>query len=113
MQHIHTQDLYFEGHATLWRAVKYLSLLLAGLIAIFEHSPALLIVLAIAYVMVLALIERARNHDSASSLPPHNAASRLLGDGGCFPGAEPEEERAVSMTASSVLDGGSLEHHRS
>jgi hypothetical protein len=111
MQHIHTPALYFESHNTLWRAVTYLSLALAGLIAIFEHNPALLIVLAIAYVLILALIERARKHDSASSLHPHVSNSRLLGDGGCFPSAAPEAERAVSSPAS-VLDGGSLEHHR-
>jgi hypothetical protein len=112
MQHIRTPVLYFEGHDTLWRAVKYISLTLAGLIAIFEHSPAFLIVLLIAYVLVLALIERARKRDTASSLPPYASASRFLGDGGSFPGAVPEEEGADSRPAS-VLDGGSLEHHRS
>jgi hypothetical protein len=112
MQHIRTAVPYFEAHNTLWRAVKYLSLMLAGLIAVFEHSPALLIVLAIAYALVLALFERVRKHDSASYINSHASASRILGDGGCFPGAVPEEEMSDSRLAS-VLDGGSLEHHGS
>ena len=112
MQYIHAPVLYFEGHKTLWRAVKYLSLTLAGLIVIYEHSSALLIMLVIAYALVLALIERARKHDSASSMHSYASASRFLGDGGCFPCAVPEEERPDSEPAC-VLDGGSLEHHRS
>jgi hypothetical protein len=112
MQHIHTAVPCFEGHNRVWRVVKYLSLTLAGLLAIFEHSPALLIVLVIAYALVLALMERARKQASAPSMNTHASASRFLGDGGCFPGAVPEEEMADSRPAS-MLDGGSLEHHRS
>ena len=107
MQHIHTRDLPFEGHSTVWRAVKYLSLALAGLIAVFEHSPGLFIVLAIVVVMVLALTERTRKLHTGSSLNPRAPAARLLGDGGCFPGAEPEKEHQASQ-APRVLDGGSL-----
>lgn len=112
MQRIHTPVLHFEGHRTVWRSVKYLALASAGLIAVFEYSPALLIVLAFAFVLILALTERVKRLDRASPLHAPAAASRLLGDGGCFPGAEPEEESALS-SAASVLDGGSLEHHRS
>jgi hypothetical protein len=109
MQHIDTPALNFEGHNTVWRAVKYLSLALAGLIAVFEHSPGLLIVLAIAFAMVLALSERTRKLHGVSSVNPQASASRLLGDGGCFPGAEPEPEQEHQATgASSVIDGGSL-----
>jgi len=111
MQHTHTPVLHYEGHRTVWRAVMYLSLASAGLIALFEHGPALLIVLAFAFVLVLALIERVKTQDRASPLQAPASVSRLLGDGGCFPGAEPEAESALSRTAS-VLDGGSLEHHR-
>ena len=107
MQHIHTRDLPFEGHSTVWRAVKYLSLALAGLIAVFEHSPGLFIVLAIIFVMVLALTERTRKLQGVSSVNPQDSASRLLGDGGSFPGAEPEQEHQDSG-APRVLDGGSL-----
>jgi hypothetical protein len=112
MQHIHTPVLHFEGHSTVWRAVKYLSIASLGLIALFEHSPALLVVLAFAFVLVLALIERVTTLDRASPVHTPASVSRLLGDGGCFPGAQPEAERALTQTAS-VLDGGSLEHHRS
>jgi hypothetical protein len=105
MQHIHTPALPFAAHNTVWRVVKYLSLALAGLIAVFEHSPGLLIVLAIALALVLALIERTRKLHSESSLNTQAPAARLLGDGGCFPGAEPEKEDRASAPPS-VLDGG-------
>jgi hypothetical protein len=112
MQHIHSPALPFEGHVTLWRAVKYLGLALALLIAVLEHSPAFLIFLALAVVLVLALVERTYRLPGKSSLNPSVSVSRLLGDGGCFPGVEPEQEKPAS-SATSVLDGGSLEHHRS
>ena len=106
MQHIHTPTLPFDGHNTVWRTVKYLSVALAGLIAVFEHSPGLLTVLAIAVVMVLALAERTRKLQGMSSVNPRASATRLLGDGGSFPGAEPETEHPESTPH--VLDGGSL-----
>ena len=107
MQHIQTPALYFEGHRTVWRTVKFLTVALAGLIAVFEHSPGLLIILGIAFVMVLGLTERTRKLQGMSHLTAQDSTSRLLGDGGSFPGTEPEKEQPVSE-APSVLDGGSL-----
>ena len=107
MQHIQTPPLLFEGHSTVWRTVKYLSAALAGFIAVFEHSPGLLIILAIAIVMVLALTERTRKLESGSPVNPHASASRLLGDGGSFPSARPEKVLQESEPPR-VLDGGSL-----
>ncbi|MGD8629773.1 MAG: hypothetical protein PVH38_08225 [Gammaproteobacteria bacterium] len=107
MQHIPTPTLPFEGHSTVWRTVKYLSLAAAGLIALFEHSPGLLIVLAIAFVMVLALAERIKKFQGVTPLNSQVSDARLLGDGGSFPGAEPEKEPEESE-APRVLDGGSL-----
>jgi len=107
MQHIQTPALHFESHSNVWRTVKYLSLAFAGLIAVFEHSPGLLIVLAIAFVMVLALAERTRKLQGVLSVNAQASDSRLLGDGGSFPGVEPEKEHQASG-APRVLDGGSL-----
>jgi hypothetical protein len=107
MQHIHTPTLPLDGHNNVWRAVKYLSVALAGLIVVFEHSPGLLIVLAIAFVMGLALAERTRKLRGVSPVYPQASVSRLMGDGGSFPDAEPEEEQQESG-APRVLDGGSL-----
>ena len=107
MQHIQTSALNFEGHNSVWRTVKYLSLAFAGLTVIVEHRPGLLIVLAIACAMVFALNERIRKLQGGSSVNPQASASRLLGDGGCFPGAEPEQEQQATG-APSVIDGGSL-----
>ena len=107
MQNIHTPSLPFDGHRKVWRTVKYLSLAVAGLIAIFEHSPGLLIVLAIAVAMVLALVERLKRFQGVSPLNSQASDSRLLGDGGSFPGAKPEQVSEESEPPR-VLDGGSL-----
>jgi hypothetical protein len=107
MQHIQLPALQFEGHATAWQTIKYLSLALAGLIAVFEHSPGLLVLLALAFVIFTALTKRIRKLQSVSSVNPQDAASRLLGDGGSFPGVEPEKEQQEAGTPC-VLDGGSL-----
>jgi hypothetical protein len=112
MQHTHTPALPFEGHNSLWRAVKYLTLALAGLIAILEHSPALLVLVGIAFVLVLALTERARKLESGASRHSQDADSRLIGDGGSFPGARPEQEKRGPGKVS-VLDGGCEKHRRS
>jgi hypothetical protein len=112
MQHIHTPTLQFEGHAVVWRTIKYLTLAAAGLVAILEHSPILLILLAIAFVLVMALNERINKLASGAYRNPADSGSRLLGDGGSFPGTGPEKEETISESAR-VLDGGSLEHHRS
>jgi hypothetical protein len=107
MQHIETPALHFEGHSTVWRIVKYLSFALAGLIAVFEHSSGLLIVLTIGFVMVLAATEQTRELENELPVNPRASASRLLGDGGSFPAAVSEKEHQESG-ASHMLDGGSL-----
>jgi hypothetical protein len=107
MQHIQTSPLHFEGHSTVWRTVKYLSVALAGLIAVIEHSPGLLITLAIGFVMVLALTGRIKKLERESPVNPQTSACRLLGDGGSFPGARPEKMLPETVPPR-VLDGGSL-----
>lgn len=112
MQHTHSQDLPLEGHNALWRAVKYLSVAGLGLVAILEHSPALLAALAILFTLVLALTERVKKIEEHTASNHRGYDNRLIGDGGCFPCDDPEEDKPVSNPAR-VLDGGSLEHHRS
>jgi len=107
MHHTQTPALHFEGHSTVWRTVKYLSFALAGLVVVYERSPGLLVVLAIGFLMVLALTERTRKLETGPPVNLHTSASRLLGDGGSFPGAVPEKEHKASG-APRVLDGGSL-----
>jgi len=109
MQHSHTSTLNFEGHHALWRAAKYLLLLVVGLIAVIELSAGLLITLGIAAGLLLAFVERANKLDAQTHSQTFPA--RLLGDGGCFPNDDPEMETTASKPAT-VLDGGSLEHHR-
>jgi hypothetical protein len=112
MQHTHTQDMPLAGHNTLWRAVIYLSLAAIGILAILEHSPLLLVVLAFFFTLMLALSERVKKIDQHAASNPRVSGHRLIGDGGCFPCREPEEAMPVSKPAR-VLDGGSLEHHHS
>ena len=107
MQHIHTPALPFDGHNNVWRTIGYISIALAGIIAVFEHSPGLLIILAVVFVMVLALSERTRKLPGMSHLATHDSTSRLFGDGGSFPDAEPEKEQKEAAVPR-VLDGGSL-----
>jgi hypothetical protein len=109
MQHSHTSNLNFEGHHALWRATTYLLLAVAGLIAVIELSAGLLITLSIAAGLLFAFVERAKKLDAQT----HSQVfpGRLLGDGGSFPNADPEMETTPSKPAT-VLDGGSLEHHR-
>jgi hypothetical protein len=107
MQHIQTPPLHFEGHSIVWRTVKYLSVALAGLIAVIEHSPGLLIVLATVFAMVLAMTDRTKKLESASPENSRAPDSRLLGDGGSFPGTRPEKVLRESEPPR-VLDGGSL-----
>ncbi|MEJ2591313.1 MAG: hypothetical protein P8178_07925 [Candidatus Thiodiazotropha sp.] len=110
MQHTHTQDLPIEGHNALWRGVKYLSLAGIVIVAVYEHSPALLAILAGISVLVYALSEKARKLD-ADAPRTRVYDHRLIGDGGCFPCDEPEQDKPATKPAR-VLDGGSLEHHR-
>ncbi|MGD8937572.1 MAG: hypothetical protein PVF07_13915 [Thiogranum sp.] len=109
MQHIDTPTLQFDGHNTLWRVVTYLFVAFTGLVALYEHSVALLAVMAAAFALVLALSARITRLENTSAARPD---SRPLGDGGSFPGSAPETPSHDSGTAR-VLDGGSLEHHRS
>lgn len=111
MQHIDTPSLHFDGHNTLWRVVTYLFVTFTGLVALYEHSVALLAVMAAAFVLVLALSERITKLEDTSAATSR-PDSRPLGDGGSFPGSTPETASHGSSTAR-VLDGGSLEHHRS
>jgi hypothetical protein len=111
MQHIDTPTVQFEGHKTLWRVVNYLFFAFAGLVALYEHSAALLALMGGAFVLVLALSERTTRLEHTAATRTH-LDSRPLGDGGSFPGAAPETH-SNHAGAARVLDGGSLEHHRS
>jgi hypothetical protein len=100
----------YQGHIPISLVVK--SLLFAvvvGALIVFQ-SVALLIIAALGFVFSLAIEERLHKLDQ------HRASARPVGacwvsDGGSFPGSEPESER-TPHTRPSVIDGGSLEHHR-
>lgn len=112
MQHTQYADPHHLGHHALLRALKYLPLVVIGLVAAYEHSPLLLAVLALAAGLGLALRDRVERleHGPVTAVPP--TAIRVGGDGGSFPGAEPQAV-APNANGTVVLDGGSLEHHAS
>ncbi len=106
MQHSPILTPHDVAHQALIRAIKYLPLIAIGLVAAFEQSPALLVVLAIAVGLTLAFQERL-GKISAHAVSPRIA--HVAGDGGSFPGAQPMPETPPEYRAV-VIDGGSLEH---
>ncbi|MEJ2456079.1 MAG: hypothetical protein P8103_18275 [Candidatus Thiodiazotropha sp.] len=110
LQH-HSSTLYSEGHTLLFRNPVYLLFSLVALVAIIEFSAALLITLALTFGLMLAFMERVEKLNARPHIRSQTIPVRLLGDGGSFPSGEPERERPRRRPAT-VLDGGSLEHHR-
>lgn len=115
MQHTHLVAPPHPSQHALLRALKFLPLIVVGvavgLIALYEHSVALLVVLALASALALAFSDRVEKAGGIARNATQTAPSDLLGDGGCFPGTVPVAERTASQGVV-VVDGGSLEHHR-
>ena len=91
----------------MWRTAGYLSLALLGCITVYRHSPGLLILPGIAFFLLHALVKRTSRIGRGSAVKPQAAASRLSGDGGCFPGSAPEPVEHAAATPR-LIDGGSL-----
>jgi hypothetical protein len=107
MQYSHFLTPHTVEQRVLIRAMKYPPFIAIGLLAAYEHSPALLVVLAIAVGLSLAFQDRLDKIATRKASPVRIA--HVAGDGGSFPGAQsmpatPPEHHAV------VIDGGSLEH---
>lgn len=95
---------------SLTRALVYLPFVVLAPVAIYEHSSALLAVVALAAGLVLAFMGRVENIRNRRP-QPLQGGQRLLGDGGTFPGSEPQAQQA-NRQPGVVMDGGSLEHHQ-
>ncbi len=101
---------YSTVNPALLRILKYLPVILLGLLAAYEHSPGLLVAAAMLGALSLAFKDRIDKADN-----PHKATqlriAHVAGDGGSFPGDAPMPQGPTKHN-NPVIDGGCLEHHR-
>lgn len=101
---------YSTAHPALPRILKYLPVILIGLLAAYENSPGLLVIAAMLAALSLAFKDRIDKVDN-----PHKATrlriAHVAGDGGSFPGDAPMPQGPTKHN-NLVIDGGCLEHHR-
>jgi hypothetical protein len=111
MQHSHLSSPHTAEHHALLRAMKYLPFIAIGLLAAYEHSPGLLVVLAIGVGLSLAFKQRMDESSHNARLAARTQTARVAGDGGSFPGEQPKADTPPPHH-NVVIDGGSLEHHQ-
>ena len=107
MHHYTTTPLTYEGYPPVRVVLKYLLFAFLGALLIVMQSLPLLIATALGFVMVLALQERVRMLERASSCTARTNDNHWVCDGGSFPGRQTKEH--VSVSSPRVIDGGSLE----
>jgi hypothetical protein len=112
MQHPTSTALSYEGHLSLPLALKFVFFAALGAFLIVMQSLALLLFLAFCFAMGLAIQQRLHKLDGQHSAQVQPAKGYWVSDGGSFPSRELEAERQ-SRHNPCVIDGGSLEHHRS
>ena len=110
MQHSHYATHHTTEHHALIRAMKYLPFIAVGLLAAYEHSPGLLVVLAIVVGLSLAFKQRMDDSDAQARQSSLSHTAHVAGDGGSFPGDRPITD-TPPRHHNVVIDGGSLEHH--
>jgi hypothetical protein len=111
MQHSHFANHHSTEHHALLRAIKYLPFIAVGLLAAYEHSPGLLVVLAFLVGLSLAFKQRIDDSSRNARLASRIQTAHVVGDGGSFPGDQPMPD-TPPKSHNVVIDGGSLEHHR-
>lgn len=99
-------------HHPLARILTFLILLITVLAAVYEFGTAFAILCAICTAFVLMFMARLQSLAGVRGSQPVGSFGMLRGDGGAFPGAKPEP-RGTMGSRTIVMDGGSLEHHRS
>ncbi len=110
MQHSSHSALHYDGHLPMRVVLKYLLFAALGALVIVSQSLAVLMIAGLGMVLTMAFQERVQTLNArASRSQPF--AGQYVGDGGSFPGRQPEPTRAP-VTSPRVIDGGSLEHHR-
>jgi len=97
-------------HRSLIRALKYLPIVLLGPVALYEYSLAAFLVAVVALIMALAFSSRVASIEARSRLRKP-VARHLMGDGGSFPNTEVQQPQPIARPPT-VVDGGSMEHHK-
>lgn len=110
MQHSQFATHHSVEHHALLRAVKYLPVVAVGLLAAYEHSPGLLVVLAMGIGLYLAFKQRLDASSQNARLASMIHTAHVAGDGGSFPGDQPKSD-TPAQHHNVVIDGGSMEHH--
>jgi len=111
MQFSHFATHQSTEHHALLRAMKYLPIIAVGLLAAYEHSPGLLVVLAIGVGLSLAFKQRMDDSSRNAQLASRQHTAHVAGDGGSFPGDQPMSD-IPPQKHNVVIDGGSLEHYK-
>ena len=111
MQHSHFATHHSTEHHALLRAMKYLPLVAVGLLAAYEHSAGLLVLLAMGIGLALAFQQRLEDSSRNTRQAVWMHTAHVAGDGGSFPGHQPKSD-IPPQHHNIVIDGGSLEHHR-
>ena len=102
----HIASRHTLEQSAMFRAMKYLPLVAIGLLAVHEHSPGLLVVLAIAIALSFAFKTRVKRIDSQAQTTAWQDIAHVAGDGGSFPADQPMAHKATSGRKV-VIDGGS------
>jgi hypothetical protein len=110
MQHPMNTALPYEGHIPIRVVLKFVFLAALGALLIMAQSLALLVLVALGFVMMQAIQERVHKLDAKRIAPGLGPDGLYVGDGGAFPGTQPEDHIRISRP--SVIDGGSLERLR-
>lgn len=108
MPHANIAAPHTPNSEILHRIQKYILYAAAVLavVAIIEHHPALIGVVAVIAVLALALIERVISLPANNAMPSEVSAKYRSADGGSFRAGEIEKKSSVKQ-AVIVIDGGS------
>jgi hypothetical protein len=109
--HSHYATHHSTEHHALLRAMKYLPFIAVGLVAAYEHSAGLLVLLAMGIGLAMAFKQRLDDSSQNARLASRMRTAHVAGDGGSFPGDQPKSD-TPPQRHNIVIDGGSLEHHR-
>jgi hypothetical protein len=98
-----------ENPSPIWRKLRFVPAILLAVLAAYGLGTHHVLMVALGLLAVLTFQFKAQQ---AQNPPGANlAAGAVHADGGSFPGKTPESQTRESHRPS-VLDGGSMEHHR-
>ncbi len=110
MQHQPSAAFAHEALLPIRIVLKLVFFAALGAFVIASQSLALLIAVALGFVLTLAIQERVHRLDAKHTDQAPNPVGLHVSDGGVFPGSKAENR--VRITHPRVIDGGSLERLR-